>query len=91
MIYNELGKTGLKVSRFGMGCMRLPQIELTDGTKGIDQEQTNEMIRYAIENGVNYFDTAYVYGGSEKPWARLWPGAYGKKSYWPRRDRKSVV
>jgi uncharacterized protein len=66
MIYNELGKTGLQVSRFGMGCMRLPKVELGDGTTVIDQEKTNEMIQYAIANGVNYFDTAFAYGGSEE-------------------------
>lgn len=65
MTYNELGRTGLRVSRFGMGCMRLPKTQQPDGTKVSDQEQTNEMVRYAIEHGVNYFDTAYVYGDSE--------------------------
>jgi hypothetical protein len=46
--------------------MRLPKIEQPDGTKIIDQDKTNEMVAYAIDHGVNYFDTAYVYGGSEE-------------------------
>jgi uncharacterized protein len=65
MTYNEFGKTGLRVSRFGMGCMRLPKTKQADGTTIIDQDETNAMVKYAVDHGVNYFDTAYVYGGSE--------------------------
>lgn len=66
MRYNEFGSLGTSVSRFGMGCMRLPQAVGEDGKKAIDEKQSIEMIRYAIENGVNYFDTAYAYRGSEE-------------------------
>ena len=48
---------GETVSRLGFGAMRLPQLE--DGS--IDEAQVNEMVAYAFENGVNYFDTAYPY------------------------------
>ena len=48
---------GEKLSRLAFGTMRLPLLE--DGS--IDQEQVNEMTRYAMEHGVNYFDTAYPY------------------------------
>jgi predicted aldo/keto reductase-like oxidoreductase len=51
------GKTGYEVSLLGMGCMRLPR--LADGT--VDREKAYELIRYAADHGVNYFDTAYVY------------------------------
>jgi len=53
------GKTGLQVSVLGFGCMRLPVIG-RDNTR-IDEEMATEMIHQAIENGVNYFDTAYPY------------------------------
>jgi predicted aldo/keto reductase-like oxidoreductase len=79
MTYNELGTTGLNVSRFGMGCMRLPKIEQPDGTAVIDQDKTNEMVRYAIDHGVNYFDTAYVYGGSEEAMGRALAGGLREK------------
>ncbi len=46
-----------KVSLLGFGTMRFPLKE--DGA--IDYIQVNEMFDYAIENGVNYFDTAYIY------------------------------
>ena len=55
MKYREL--CGEKVSLLGFGMMRLPLLE----DKSIDQEQVNRMADYAIEHGVNYFDTAYPY------------------------------
>lgn len=63
---------GDKVSLLGYGMMRLP---LADGAKGkdnsdapIDQEMVNKQIDYALEHGVNYFDTSPVYcqGRSEQ-------------------------
>lgn len=57
MKYRELA--GEKVSVLGFGLMRLPVIDVD--AKNIDKEKTAEMIKYAVENGVNYFDNAYVY------------------------------
>lgn len=56
MNYRENKKNGDKLSILGFGCMRFP-------TKGnsIDEERSEAMIVSAIEQGVNYFDTAYVY------------------------------
>lgn len=44
----------------GMGCMRLPRV-FTDGRATVDLEKAFELIRYAAEHGVNYFDTAFGY------------------------------
>ena len=52
MEYREL--CGEKVSLIGFGMMRLPLLE----DKSINQEEVNRMAEYAIEHGVNYFDTA---------------------------------
>jgi predicted aldo/keto reductase-like oxidoreductase len=60
MRYVEYGKTGVTVSRLGMGCMRLPSKEL-DGKTVYDREAGIALIRHAIELGVTYFDTAPYY------------------------------
>ncbi len=62
MIYNEF--KGKQLSALGMGCMRLP----TKGEdKAIDMEATKKLIAYAMERGINYYDTAWGYhsGSSE--------------------------
>lgn len=65
MQYTTFPKLNIKVSRFGMGCMRFPKKINSTGKNIIDEIESIKMIRYAIENGVNYFDTAYVYTDSE--------------------------
>ncbi|HWT27753.1 MAG TPA: aldo/keto reductase [Mobilitalea sp.] len=57
MEYRSIDKLGLKTSLLGFGCMRFP--ENKDGN--IDYEKAEKMIDEAYRNGVNYYDTAYVY------------------------------
>lgn len=61
MQYRKFGNTGVEISALGFGCMRLPEIQLEDGSWQVEQEKTNEMLMRAYELGVNYFDTAYFY------------------------------
>ena len=65
MTYRLNPKTKEKVSLLGYGMMRLPQI---DDKEEYDQEMINKQVDYAIEHGVNYFDTspAYNRGLSER-------------------------
>lgn len=66
MQYREFEKLGEKLSVLGFGSMRLP---VEGGDMGnIKEEESIKLIRYAIDNGVNYVDTAYNYhkGNSEK-------------------------
>ena len=60
MQYRINPKNGDRLSALGYGCMRFTK-------KGgfIDQEKAEREMLYALEQGVNYFDTAYTYPGSE--------------------------
>jgi predicted aldo/keto reductase-like oxidoreductase len=69
MYCQELGTTGISASRFGLGCMRLPK----------DEREAVELVRYAIDHGVNYLDTAYVYAGSEDVLGRALAGGYRER------------
>jgi len=60
MQYRTLKKAGVEVSALGLGCMRLPQ----HGSR-IDRPQALKMMRTAVDRGVNYFDTAYMYHNGE--------------------------
>ena len=63
MIYREF--KDIKLSMLGLGTMRLPLLD-GDNSK-IDEKATAEMVDYAMEHGVNYYDTAWGYheGNSE--------------------------
>ena len=68
MTYRTNPGNGDKVSILGYGCMRWPMIKDENDRDIIDQETTNRLVDYAIEHGVNYFDTSPVYlqGQSEQ-------------------------
>ena len=65
MTFRTTPTTKDKVSLLGFGMMRLPTIagkkKEGEGSDTIDQEQVNRLVDYAMEHGVNYFDTAPVY------------------------------
>lgn len=58
MKYRELGKSGLKVSAMGLGCMGMSH---GYGAAG-DKKEMIKLIHQAVEKGVTFFDTAEVYG-----------------------------
>ena len=60
MQYRIDPKSGNRLSALGFGCMRF-----TKRGAAIDQEKANREMKLALDAGVNYFDTAYIYPGSE--------------------------
>ncbi|MCC8189967.1 MAG: aldo/keto reductase [Planctomycetes bacterium] len=78
--YRPMGKSNVMVSPLGFGMMRLPR--KPDGT--IDEELSRRMVHYAIDNGLNYVDTSYVYlgGKSEEITGRILnQGGYRNRVY----------
>jgi len=78
MIYKDF--QGLRLSALGFGCMRLPV--LGGRPERVDEAGTAEMVRAALEGGVNYFDTAWGYhdGESENVMGRVL-SAYPRESF----------
>ena len=72
MLYRKLGNCKQEVSVLGFGCMRLPVVggtgkaaDIWDPNKPIDDPLAIDMIQYAVDQGVNYFDTAFIYHGGK--------------------------
>jgi predicted aldo/keto reductase-like oxidoreductase len=63
MNYRPFGKQDWQVSALGFGCMRLPVINGDD--KAIDIPEATRMVHHAIDQGVNYIDTAFPYHGGK--------------------------
>ena len=64
----KFGKHDFDVSLLGFGCMRLPTVAEPDPDSPvgeIDLEKAVELLRYAVDNGVDYIDTAYTYHGEK--------------------------
>ena len=80
MVYK--GFKDIKLSRLGMGNMRLPKTS-DDFRAPVDYPKAKEIIDFAMANGINYYDTAYVYhgGDSEKFLGETLPN-YPRESYY---------
>jgi predicted aldo/keto reductase-like oxidoreductase len=81
LLYRKIKKNGDNLSILGFGCMRLPQKKGTPGDGKIDEERARRQILYAIDNGINYFDTAMFYhrGASELFLGKVFANGYRDK------------
>lgn len=82
MEYRLFNKIGKPVSLFGIGCMRLPTIKTGDRSV-VDEAEAIRIIRYGIDHGVNYIDTAYPYhdGQSERIVGKALKDGYREKVF----------
>lgn len=77
MKYRKLGKSDIKVSEISLGCWTMGGLNWVNGVPNgwanVDEKEIAEAINYAIDNGVNHFDNADVYGNgrAERMLARI--------------------
>ena len=69
-------KKGNDISVLGYGCMRF-----TKNGNTIDIDKAEKEVMYAVKNGVNYFDTAYIYPGNEVAVGEIFTGTNAGKKY----------
>lgn len=79
MNYKKFGNTGVELSVLGFGAMRFP----VDENENIIEDEAIKMIRYGIDNGINYVDTAWPYhGGQSEPLVgKALKDGYREKTY----------
>lgn len=72
---------GEDIKKLGFGLMRLPRTKNDDGEEVIDVEQTKVMVDKFLEAGFTYFDTAWVYSGSEEAMRKALVERHPRESY----------
>ena len=75
MLYSE-DRYGKPISQLGYGCMRF-----TRKGNSIDFAKAEKEVMLAIEQGVNYFDTAYIYPGSEEWLGKILAKNHGREKF----------
>lgn len=82
MKYRKLGNSGIEVSEISLGCWTMGGLNWVNGDPNgwadVNEDEVKEAINYAIENGVNHFDSADVYGNGRAE--RMLAGILGKRT-----------
>lgn len=83
MNMRKIQSLGIELSAFGLGCMRVPMTKNENGIDVVDEKVCTDIIRTAIDGGVNYIDTAYVYssGMNEEYVGKALRDGYREKVY----------
>jgi predicted aldo/keto reductase-like oxidoreductase len=63
--YRKLGKLDFETSVLGFGCMRLPTLDGKEFGRELNEPEAIALVRHAIDQGVNYLDTAPIYHGGQ--------------------------
>ncbi len=63
MKYRKLGKIDWEISALGFCAMLLLMLKNAKSEKYVNEKKTIKMLRYAMDNGINYIDSAYIYHG----------------------------
>ena len=83
MEYTRLGNTGLQVSKICLGGMSFGDANLGGMHQGwiLDEEGTRRIIKKALSIGINFFDTANIYGyGTSEEYVGIRPAYHAKRS-----------
>ena len=83
MEYSKFGNTGLDVSRLCLGTMGFGNASTGMFPWAIDEEKSEQVIKQALDLGINFFDTANIYshGDSERPGQALEAGELAESSW----------
>ena len=89
MDYVKLGRTGLEVSRIGLGCMSYGVPERGIAPWSLNEEESRPFIKRALELGINFFDTANTAGIGVIPWSPLAKGRLTRE--WDEQTARSEI
>lgn len=82
MKYRKIGKTNIEISEISLGCWTMGGLNwvngIPNGWANVDEKEIEEAINYAVDNGVNHFDNADVYGNGRAE--RMLAKILGKRS-----------
>lgn len=68
MDYTLLGNSGLNISKYSLGTIPFSGTKGFEGAADMSQETANHFVDYALDHGINHFDTANLYAKGDTGW-----------------------